>query len=164
MDSFAKAHAADQAIAYLCSKPALRTDAVHLAIALQYYGLLRVSAPDSDIRKLEISGEGSAADSQKVNESEEPGETRLNFTRIIKQYITPLAKPEPQTALQYAYLVALASDAPEGLGERQKNSCLELVRDIVLASRNWSRLLGTVRADGTKEVSPTWHRRMAGLG
>ena len=73
----------------------------------------------------------------------------LNIARLIKQYISPFAKLEPQTALQYAYLISLGSD----FVDRQKGLCLDLVRDIVLASRNWSRLLGSVRADGSKEVS-----------
>lgn len=78
------------------------------------------------------------------------GETcYLNFARLIKAYISPFAKLEPQTALQYAYLIALGAD----LAERQKGLCLELVRDIVLASRSWSKLLGSVRADGSKQVS-----------
>jgi nuclear pore complex protein Nup93 len=77
----------------------------------------------------------------------------LNFARVIRSYVTPIAQPEPQTALQYAYLIALASDAPDGRGEKQKQLCLQLVRDIVLASRGWAKLLGSVRADGTKEVS-----------
>ena len=73
----------------------------------------------------------------------------LNFARLIKAYISPFAKLEPQTALQYAYLIALGSD----IVDRQKGLCLELVRDIVLASQSWSKLLGSVRADGSKEVS-----------
>jgi nuclear pore complex protein Nup93 len=77
----------------------------------------------------------------------------LNFPRIIKTYISSFVHQEPQSALQYAYLIALASDAPDGLGEKEKNMCLEMVRDVVLASRSWAKLLGSVRADGTKEVS-----------
>lgn len=73
----------------------------------------------------------------------------LNFSRVVKVYISPFAKLEPQTALQYAYLIALGSD----VADRQKGLCLELVRDVVLASRSWSKLLGSVRADGSKEVS-----------
>jgi nuclear pore complex protein Nup93 len=38
----------ERAVAYLYSKPALKTDAVHFAVALQYYGLLRVPAKSSD--------------------------------------------------------------------------------------------------------------------
>jgi len=75
----------------------------------------------------------------------------LNFARIIKAYIAPFFKQEPQTALQYAYLVALGADVHGG--DAQKRLALELVRDIVLASKGWSKLLGSVRADGSKEVS-----------
>lgn len=77
----------------------------------------------------------------------------LNFARVIKQYVAPWFKLEPVSALQYAYLVALGADAPGPEGETQKRLSLELVRDVVLASRSWSKLLGSVRADGTKEVS-----------
>jgi len=84
-----------------------------------------------------------------TSEESGDGETSyLNFARLINVYISPFAKLEPQTALQYAYQIALGSD----LAERQKGLCLELVRDIVLASRSWSKLLGSVRADGSKEV------------
>lgn len=79
--------------------------------------------------------------------------TYLNFPRLIKQYIKPFTVQEPATALQYAYLIMLGADAASGpVGEKQKEMCLELVRDIVLASRSWSKLLGSVKADGSKEV------------
>lgn len=46
-----KAHL--QAVGYLHAKPQLRTDAVHLAIALAYYGLLRITEqPDADVCEL----------------------------------------------------------------------------------------------------------------
>ena len=38
-----------QAIGYLYQKPQLRTDAMHFAIALEYYGLLKVSHPEDPI-------------------------------------------------------------------------------------------------------------------
>lgn len=85
-----------------------------------------------------------------VTESEDAS---INFARLIRAYILPFHKVEPQTALQYAYLIALGSDVPNGVGDRQRGMALELVRDIVLASRRWSKLLGSVRADGSKEVS-----------
>lgn len=93
--------------------------------------------------------------SDAVVSSESPFEQRtyVNFYRIIKSYISPFFKPEPQAALQYAYLVALNSDLADGVGERQKQLALGLVRDIVLASRQWTKLLGSLRPDGTKEVS-----------
>jgi nuclear pore complex protein Nup93 len=66
-----------------------------------------------------------------------------------------LARVEPQSALQYAYLVALGAEnvGDEVDGDRQKTVAMTLVRDVVLASRAWGKLLGSVRADGTKQVS-----------
>ncbi|WVQ97122.1 hypothetical protein IAU59_004232 [Kwoniella sp. CBS 9459] len=128
----------EKAIAYLYSKPQLKTDAVHFAVALSYYGLLRVSAKGEEAELL-------LTDDADVS--------YLNFPRLIKQYISPFFRLEPQTALQYAYLVALAADVPNpAVGQKQKQLALELVRDIVLASRSWSKLLGSVRADGSKET------------
>ncbi|KIR67683.1 nuclear pore complex protein Nup93 [Cryptococcus bacillisporus CA1873] len=128
----------EKAVAYLYSKPQMKTDAVHFAIALSYYGLLRVPPKGDEAELLAVS------DSSDVS--------FLNFARIIKQYIAPFFKLEPQTALQYAYLVMLNGDAPAPSGPKQRQLCLELVRDIVLSSRSWSRLLGSVRADGSKET------------
>jgi nuclear pore complex protein Nup93 len=91
-----------------------------------------------------------------VEVTSEGEDTLLNFARVIKQYVAPWFKLEPVSALQYAYLVALGADAPGPEGETQKRLSLELVRDVVLASRSWSKLLGSVRADGTKEVSGAW--------
>ncbi|WWC58422.1 uncharacterized protein I303_100962 [Kwoniella dejecticola CBS 10117] len=128
----------EKATAYLYSKPQLKTDAVHFAIALNYYGLLRVPS------------KGEEADLLITDDSDV---SYLNFPRLIKQYISPFYRLEPQTALQYAYLVALSSDSPNpAIGQKQKQSALELVRDIVLSSKSWSKLLGSVRADGTKET------------
>ncbi|KAL1407707.1 nuclear pore complex subunit [Vanrija albida] len=126
------------AVAYLYSKKELKTDAVHIAIALQYYGLLRVPATTTDAEIL-TTDDGSGTD-------------YLNFGRLIELYIAPFHRIEPQTALQYAYLVALASDAPAPTGENQRQLALALVRDIVITSRSWSKLLGSVRADGSKET------------
>jgi nuclear pore complex protein Nup93 len=79
--------------------------------------------------------------------------TYLSFYRLIQVYIAPFHKVEPASALQYAYLVALGADSPGGVGKKQQDYALELVRDIVLASRAWGRLLGSVKADGSKTVS-----------
>ncbi|KIS01485.1 nuclear pore complex protein Nup93 [Cryptococcus deuterogattii 2001/935-1] len=128
----------EKAVAYLYSRPQMKTDAVHFAIALSYYGLLRVPPKGDEAELLAVSDFGDVS--------------FLNFARIIKQYIAPFFKLEPQTALQYAYLVMLNSDAPAPSGPKQRQLCLELVRDIVLSSRSWSRLLGSVRADGSKET------------
>ncbi|WVQ85347.1 hypothetical protein IAT38_007512 [Cryptococcus sp. DSM 104549] len=128
----------EKAVAYLYTKPQLKTDALHFAVALSYYGLLRVT-PKGDEAEL-------------LSTDDSTGAVCLNFARLTKQYIGPFFKLEPQTALQYAYLVSLNSDAPGATGPKQKQLCLELVRDIVLSSRSWSRLLGSVRADGSKET------------
>lgn len=139
------------------SKPSLRTDAVHFAVTLSYYGLLRapIATEDADICKVDSGTRSGQADwPVSIDEAFEYQVCYINFYRIIKHYIAPFCALEPQTALQYAYLVALGSDAPLGVGDKQKQYALDLVRDVVIYSRAWSKLLGSVRADGTKEVRP----------
>nr|ODN86462.1 nuclear pore complex protein Nup93 [Cryptococcus depauperatus CBS 7841] len=128
----------EKAVAYLYAKPHMRTDAVHFAIALAYYGLLRVPSRTEVTELLSI--------------SEPNGVASLHFSRLIKQYVAPFHELEPETALRYAYLVMLNSDAPPPVGPKQRQLSLDLVRDIVLSSRAWSKLLGSVRVDGSKEM------------
>lgn len=120
------------------SKPEYRTDAVHLGIALAYYGLLRIADSPEDplcfMRDVGFSRSSS-----------------LNFYRMISIYITPFFSSAPEAALQYAYLIALNGDVPLQ-GEQQKQLALNMVRDIVVSSRQFGKLLGTVRPDGVKVV------------
>lgn len=143
----------ERAVAYLYSKKELKTDAVHIAIALQYYGLLRApsTTADADIRECWRFLRFCSTDTA-VTVDEGSDTAYLNFGRLIELYIGPFHRIEPQAALQYAYLVALASDAPAPTGENQRQLALALVRDIVITSRSWSKLLGSVRADGSKET------------
>ncbi|KAL7423797.1 nuclear pore complex subunit [Cryptotrichosporon argae] len=123
----------ERAVAYLYAKPTLRVDAVHFALALQYYGLLRVSSrTDAEIF---------------TDDAEHPN---INYARLVHAYIAPLSRAEPVLALQYAYTVALGADGASG--DAQRRAALDLVRDIVVAAKGWGKLLGSVRADGTKET------------
>ena len=73
---------------------------------------------------------------------------------MIRNYISPIARVEPASALQYTYLVAMGAEGLEEDSKRkeQTNLAISLVQEVVLASRAWSKLLGTVRADGSKQV------------
>jgi nuclear pore complex protein Nup93 len=105
---------------------------------LTYYGLLRIPEnPEEQLcRTRDVGFERSSW---------------FNFYRMIRNFISPFCATAPETALQYAYLVALNGDLPD-LDAQQKQLALDLVRDIVLASRQWSKLLGTIRSDGVKQV------------
>lgn len=82
----------------------------------------------------------------------------LDFARLVRQYIAPFHTEDPETALKYAYTIALGGDSPAPIGDRQKQIALEVVRDIALASKdNRRKLLGAIARDGSLRVS-TSHR------
>jgi nuclear pore complex protein Nup93 len=78
----------------------------------------------------------------------------LDFARLIRQYIAPFHTEDPETALKYAYAIALGGDSPAPIGDKQKQIALEVVRDIALASKdNRRKLLGSIARDGSLRVS-----------
>lgn len=86
----------------------------------------------------------------------------LNFSRLVRQYIGPFHTDDPESALKYAYLIALGGDSPAPLGDRQKQFALEVVRDIGLASKdNKRKLLGAIARDGSVKVSRSIHTLFA---
>ncbi|KAI9203091.1 Nup93/Nic96-domain-containing protein [Polychytrium aggregatum] len=103
----------ERAVNYLCHNPVFSADGAHFAIALSYYGCLRVhSSPSS----LQFGG----SLTRKV-EGDLPGSERLHFNlvRMIQQYIYSLRlKPEEQ--LHYVYLLGIF-----GAQEGKPNSAVQ---------------------------------------
>lgn len=78
----------------------------------------------------------------------------LNLPLLIHRHVQPFIRSDPQTALQYIYLVCLSADAPGSIGKEQVEQCHEMIREVVLESGAYAELLGDIRADGSKVVSP----------
>lgn len=57
---------------------------------------------------------------------------------------------DAREALQHIYTVCLSADAPAPIGQEQVTRCHDMVRSLVLESRQYFELLGDVRNDGTK--------------
>jgi hypothetical protein len=77
----------------------------------------------------------------------------LDYARLVRQYIAPFHTEDPETALKYAYTIALGGDSPGPVGDKQKQVALEVVRDIALASKdNRRKLLGSIARDGAFRV------------
>jgi nuclear pore complex protein Nup93 len=81
-----------------------------------------------------------------------PNTAYLNFARLIQRYVRPFAHSAPQDALQYIYLIALNRDVPAPAGSEQRELCLDTIRDLVLNTKSYALLLGSVRADGSSVV------------
>ncbi|KDN50351.1 NIC-domain-containing protein [Tilletiaria anomala UBC 951] len=131
----------ERSIAFLYSRPACQSDAVQFAITAAYYGLLRVPS----------NAKASHMDYLTMDEQEthEPI-AYLDFAKLIQRYVRPFVEFDAREALQYLYLVCLSADAPAPVGQEQVAKCHDLIRSLVLESRQYFELLGDVRKDGTK--------------
>ncbi|KAI0682706.1 nucleoporin-interacting protein NIC96 [Cytidiella melzeri] len=130
----------ERAVAALWEHPEMEVEAVHLAIALAYHGLLRVPtrAETSDLTPLSLPPSGQPA---------------LSLSTLLWRYVRQFVKMDAREALQYVYCVCLCSDQPGGVGKEQVESAWELVRrTIVLANAGaaWEELVGGFRPDGTR--------------
>ncbi|KAL7276192.1 nuclear pore complex subunit [Rhizina undulata] len=126
----------EDAVHYLYSFQ--HVDGVHFAIGLTYYALLRPTTnpakPDSELLVI-----GSK------------GEKQINFPRLIGYYTRDFRTPNAEQAVDYLSLICLNGDLPPPSGPNQLQLCHEALRELVLETREFTKLLGDVRADGTRE-------------
>ena len=108
--------------------------AVHFAIALDYYGLLRVS--DWSTAGNEI---------LTYNTKQQP---QLNFGRVIGFYTGDFRAARADAAAEYLILICLNADLPGEAGKQQAELCHEALRELVLETREFSTLLGDVKHNG----------------
>ncbi|KAJ3339065.1 hypothetical protein HDU93_008651 [Gonapodya sp. JEL0774] len=80
----------------------------------------------------------------------------LNFARLIQQHVRMFGKSAPEEAVQYLCLVALYGEPLRGSSTNSTSAAQtyarlahRLISDLVLESREFARLLGSVRADGS---------------
>ncbi|EXJ81127.1 hypothetical protein A1O3_07415 [Capronia epimyces CBS 606.96] len=111
--------------------------AVHLAIALAYYGLLRVS-------DFTVAG----------NELLTYSTTQLpmiNFVPLVAHYTATFRSALTVASVDYLSLICLNSDLePASLGLVHTNACHECLRELCLETREFAKLLGDIRSDGTR--------------
>jgi nuclear pore complex protein Nup93 len=130
----------ERAVAALWEHQETEIEAVHMAIALAYHGLLRVPsrAETSDMTPLSLPPVGPPA---------------LSLSTLIWRYVRQFVKMDAREALQYVYCVCLASDQGEGVGNEQVENAWELVRRIIVLANSgpaWEELVGGFRPDGTR--------------
>ncbi|KAH9444949.1 hypothetical protein MJO29_013096 [Puccinia striiformis f. sp. tritici] len=132
----------EKACLFLQQKPHYQVDTVHFAIALSYYGLLRISdsAPSSEGPTTSPKGKSSSSNLPSVN-----------FARLIYRYTRLFAKSAPEVAVQYLYLICLNADAPPAsLGQNQVTLCHTYIGDLAVETASREEILGDVRNDGTR--------------
>lgn len=127
----------EKAINYLLkiANGAHRVEAVHMAITLHYYGLLNepsaqeVEVPTADLLTF-------------VNSV-----PKLNFVRILRQYVRLFAMSDPAVAVEYYCLIA----------EKNEDKLCAFVKDLLLETKDFNTLLGYIQPDG-KVVTGVLHR------
>lgn len=124
----------EQAISYVYQFS--KVDAVHFAISLTYYGLLR---PFSSFDKL--------AENLLTTED---GKDELNFARLIGTYTKEFRQTSPVSAVDYLVLICLNKDITGPRGREQLKLCHEALKELVLETREFSRLLGDIRENGIR--------------
>ena len=108
--------------------------AIHFAIALDYYGLLRVS-------------DWSTAGNEILTYTTKQ-QPQLNFGRVIGYYTGDFRAARADAAAEYLILICLNADLPGEAGKQQAELCHEALRELVLETREFSTLLGDVKSNG----------------
>ncbi|KAJ4305222.1 nuclear pore complex subunit [Kalmusia sp. IMI 367209] len=108
--------------------------AVHFAIALDYYGLLRVS--DFNDAGTEI---------LTYTPKQQP---QFNFAWVVGRYTADFRAARADGAAEYLILICLNADLPNQTGKQQAELCHEALRELVLETREFATLLGDVRSNG----------------
>lgn len=124
----------EQAVSFLL--PFAPTSAMHFAVALSYYGLLRVS-------DFYVSGDEILSFTTK----EWP---QINFAQLITQYTREFRTGFVEAAVDYFTLICLNADLPGDIGKSHASVCHEALREFILETRDFAKLLGDIRTDGTR--------------
>ncbi|KAL8733940.1 MAG: hypothetical protein Q9181_003373, partial [Wetmoreana brouardii] len=123
--------------------------AVHFAIGLCYYGLLRVS----DVP-------GAESDLLTYNTKELP---QISFGRMLGYYTRDFRTSNLDAAVDYLVLICLNVDLPGAAGKAQASLCHEALRELVLETREFAQLLGDIHNDGTR-LQGTIEQRLSLIG
>ncbi|KAI5863421.1 NIC-domain-containing protein [Durotheca rogersii] len=122
----------EQAIAYLYAFSYV--DAIHFAIALEYYGLLRPADP------------WTTQDSLLSHDTR--SRPQLNFGRMLGYYTRDFRAADVASAVDYLTLICLNADLGGEAGRQQAELCHVAIRELVLETREFSKLIGDIRPNG----------------
>lgn len=124
----------EDAVAYLY--PFSYVDAVHFGLALEYYGLLRPADAMSESNDL-----------RSYSTKNLP---QINFGRMIGYYTRDFRAADVVSAVDYLTLICLNQDLAGEAGRRHSALCHEALRELVLETREFSKLIGDIRPDGRR--------------
>ncbi|KXJ96986.1 Nup93/Nic96-domain-containing protein [Microdochium bolleyi] len=111
-------------------------DAIHFAIALEFYGLLRPADPWSAANDLV------SFDTR--------GNRQISFGRMLGYYTRDFRAADVKSAVDYLVLICLNADLEGEAGAQQAELCHAALRELVLETREFSKLIGDIRPDGQR--------------
>lgn len=109
-------------------------DAVHLAIGLCYYGLLRVASYNNKDELIFVNSSN---------------EYEINFSRLLGSYTRFFKISDPKVACQYLTLIAMSMG---GESKEEISKCHEALRELILISREFNMLLGELNQDNGNKI------------
>ncbi|KAI0025755.1 Nup93/Nic96-domain-containing protein [Xylariomycetidae sp. FL0641] len=124
----------EQAVAYLYSFSYV--DAIHFAIGLEYYGLLRPSDPWTT--------------SDNLLSYDTRSKPQLSFGRMLGYYTRDFRAANVASAVDYLTLICLNADLGGEAGRQQAELAHVALRELVLETREFSKLIGDIRPDGQR--------------
>lgn len=110
--------------------------AVHFAIALDFYGLLRVSDYEANPDQL-----------LSYTTTQRP---QLNFGALVGYYTGDFRFTNAEAAADYLTLLCLNADLPGEMGKSYARLAHLALKDLVLSTREFALLLGDVQSDGRR--------------
>ncbi|CAO3610843.1 unnamed protein product [Cunninghamella blakesleeana] len=120
----------ERGINYLYKNEHTQLEAVHFAIALMYYGLLRV--PQEPLKN--------GVDLLVMEEDNT--KATFNFSRLIYQHIQKYNKEYPKLSLQYLFLFTLYSTKNGYSNDLLVSLARSYVRDVVISTDDYQSILG----------------------
>ncbi|KAJ3168334.1 hypothetical protein HDU88_001774 [Geranomyces variabilis] len=150
------------AVSELLKQDAFAVDAIHFAIAMVHYGVLRVPDSPYDVHdsQLLVNGE------QLTSVSGSYQLRTFNFAQLISSCVNQMAKDDPSGSLQYILFLGILGaplskedatravnrdDAISSSGGRKYTTFThKLIREVVLRSSEFEALVGEVRPNGAR--------------
>lgn len=114
-------------------------DAVHLAITLNYYGLIRISDEKTN-----------PSFAENLLNVDSQGFKSINFARMVGNYVKTFKFSDPRVAAEYLFLICLSEGSDETFKQEQIELCHEAVRELVLETREFVLLLGKITKNGMR--------------
>lgn len=140
----------ESAIAWLYPNNYL--SAVHFAIALNFYGLLRVNdfSNADDLRKFDEPFSSETMLTMSTVSYTTRQQPQISFGHLVGYYTRDFRASKTTAAADYLSLICLNGDIGGEVGKRQVQLCHEALRELVLETREFAQLLGDIRADGQR--------------